>query len=84
MSVAMKRPIWSARSGTIAVACAIALAAGCSPERAEPRPSIVVVVIDTLRADAVSAYGAVEGTTPNLDELARGGRGSRQSAGSPA
>jgi arylsulfatase A-like enzyme len=27
-------------------------------------------VIDTLRADAVSAYGAVEGTTPSFDALA--------------
>jgi len=73
MSVAMKRPICSARCGAIALACAIALAAGCSPERAEPRPSIVVVVIDTLRADAVSAYGAVEGTTPSFDALASSG-----------
>jgi arylsulfatase A-like enzyme len=33
----------------------------------------VLVVIDTLRADAVSAYGAVEGTTPSFDALASGG-----------
>jgi arylsulfatase A-like enzyme len=33
----------------------------------------VLVVIDTLRADAVSAYGAVEGTTPAFDALAREG-----------
>jgi arylsulfatase A-like enzyme len=30
-------------------------------------------VIDTLRADAVSAYGAVEGTTPSFDALASRG-----------
>ena len=27
-------------------------------------------MIDTLRADAVSAYGAIEGTTPAFDALA--------------
>jgi arylsulfatase A-like enzyme len=36
-------------------------------------PSILLVVIDTLRADAVSAYGKVEGSTPTLDRLAREG-----------
>jgi arylsulfatase A-like enzyme len=48
---------------------------GCAPERVEPvdpRPSILLVVVDTLRADAVSAYGAVEGTTPAFDALASG------------
>jgi len=39
----------------------------------DPRPSVVLVVFDTLRADAVSAYGQVAGTTPNLDRLAREG-----------
>jgi len=39
----------------------------------DPRPSVVLVVIDTLRADAVSSYGAVEGTTPTFDRLARAG-----------
>jgi arylsulfatase A-like enzyme len=37
------------------------------------RPSILLVVIDTVRADAVSAYGAVEGTTPVFDSLAAEG-----------
>jgi hypothetical protein len=40
---------------------------------ADRRPSVVLVVFDTLRADAVSAYGDVEGTTPNLDALAKTG-----------
>jgi arylsulfatase A-like enzyme len=53
-----------------------ALLQGCSAERVEsvdPRPSILLVVVDTLRADAVSAYGAIEGTTPAFDALAAGG-----------
>lgn len=54
---------------------ALAVMGGCTPERVEPvdpRPSILLVVVDTLRADAVSAYGAIEGTTPAFDALASG------------
>ncbi len=36
-------------------------------------PDIVLVTIDTLRADHVGAYGATSGATPNLDLLARQG-----------
>jgi arylsulfatase A-like enzyme len=48
---------------------AIALAT----RREDPRPSVVLFVIDTLRADAVSSYGDVEGTTPTFDRLAQNG-----------
>jgi arylsulfatase A-like enzyme len=37
------------------------------------RPSVLLVVLDTARADAVSAYGTVQGTTPAVDALAAGG-----------
>ncbi|HJQ84150.1 MAG TPA: sulfatase-like hydrolase/transferase [Candidatus Binatia bacterium] len=47
--------------------------AGCSGRAASERPSVLLVVFDTLRADAVSAYGAVAGTTPNVDALAATG-----------
>ncbi|HYD50369.1 MAG TPA: sulfatase [Terriglobales bacterium] len=56
-----------------------AIVAGCQsravrrPVAAADAPSIVVVVVDTLRADAVSAYGEVSGTTPNIDALAERG-----------
>jgi arylsulfatase A-like enzyme len=46
---------------------------GCDSAPDDPRPSILLVVIDTLRADAVSALGGVEGTTRHLDALAREG-----------
>jgi arylsulfatase A-like enzyme len=36
-------------------------------------PSILLVVLDTVRADAVSAYGAPTGVTPELDALAAAG-----------
>ena len=40
--------------------------------RAE-RPNIVLVIVDTLRADALGCYGSPEGLTPNIDRLAAGG-----------
>lgn len=73
MSVAMEWPMRNAWGRAIVLVSAICLAGGCSPEPGDLRPSIVLVVIDTLRADAVSAYGAVEGTTPAFDALAAEG-----------
>jgi arylsulfatase A-like enzyme len=69
----MSRPISSAWCRAITLAPAIWLAGGCSSEPVDARPSIVLVVIDTLRADAVSAYGVVEDTTPAFDALAAQG-----------
>jgi arylsulfatase A-like enzyme len=52
----------------------LASAAEVAPAAAtRKRPSVLLVVLDTVRADAVSAYGRVDGTTPVLDELARTG-----------
>jgi arylsulfatase A-like enzyme len=39
----------------------------------ETGPSILLVVLDTVRADAVSSYGKVDGTTPTIDRLAASG-----------
>ncbi len=52
-------------------AAAFALAACAAHE--ERQPSLVLVVLDTVRVDAVSAYGRVAGTTPALDRLAAEG-----------
>ena len=40
---------------------------------AEPRSSILLLVLDTVRADAVSAYGSSTATTPTIDGLAEAG-----------
>ncbi len=37
------------------------------------RPDVVLVTIDTLRADRVGAYGSTRGATPAIDALALGG-----------
>jgi len=39
----------------------------------EPAPSVVLISLDTLRADALGVYGAAEGSTPVLDGLAAEG-----------
>jgi len=44
------------------------------PPRADrPRPNVVVVVIDTLRADRLGCYGYARQTSPELDALAARG-----------
>ena len=40
---------------------------------AAPRPNVLIVSIDTLRADRVGAFGSQLGATPNLDRLAARG-----------
>lgn len=43
------------------------------PRRAGEPPNVLLVGLDTLRADRVSAYGYERSTTPNLDALAAEG-----------
>src|SRR5882672_10829255 len=57
--------------GTIGTAAALALAA-CSPSEPGRAHSVVLIVLDTVRADHVSCYGYARKTTPNLDALAAG------------
>jgi hypothetical protein len=73
---------WGRDTLGLAATVVLCLVAGC---RADARgstaaaasppgpPSIVLVSIDTLRADHVGAYGAKTGATPNLDALAAEG-----------
>jgi len=53
---------------------ALALLVLLSCSRAEPRPyNVLLITLDTLRADHVGAYGSGLGTTPAIDSLAAGG-----------
>ncbi len=66
------------RSGPVAVTVIILVAIGLSLLAIQLRasrapPGIVLVSIDTLRADRVGAYGSSAGLTPNLDRLAATG-----------
>jgi choline-sulfatase len=66
-----RRLVWSA------LVPLVALAAGC--RRADPRapaaerPNVLLVTIDTLRADHVGCYGDAQALTPTLDALAARG-----------
>ncbi len=60
----------------LAAACALVaslLAGGCDREAARGRPSILLVTLDTTRADRLGAYGGRAGATPHLDALAARG-----------
>ena len=47
---------------------------GCGKKGPEKRkPNVVLIVIDSLRADHVGCYGYHRNTTPNIDRLAREG-----------
>lgn len=57
-------------SASPAPGAATTLAPG-RPLPAEPRPDVILVVVDGLRTDALGAYGAPTGATPRLDAFAR-------------
>jgi arylsulfatase A-like enzyme len=47
--------------------------AGCQRASRPSSPNVVLISIDTLRADHLSCYGYVRRTTPNIDRLAQEG-----------
>ncbi len=63
---------WRTRGLAAAGALATALAAACGGEEAG-RPDLVLVTIDSLRADRLGAYGYARPTSPRIDALAAEG-----------
>jgi len=68
----------SKRAVAAGFACVLCFgAAGCSRERrevrGEPGASVILITVDTLRADAIGAYGRKDALTPWMDRLAAGG-----------
>jgi len=59
-----------ARRGLVVVALAL-VAWGC--REAEPPPDVVVITVDTLRADYLGAYGSTRVATPHVDRIAAEG-----------
>ncbi|MBM3318241.1 MAG: sulfatase [Candidatus Eisenbacteria bacterium] len=55
----------------LAAAAALAALPTCSPRPAQRH--VIVVLVDTLRRDALGCYGNADGVTPNLDALAAEG-----------
>ena len=50
---------------------AAVLGVGCGESR--PRPNVLLITVDTLRADHLGCYGYPLDTSPNLDRMAREG-----------
>ena len=70
------------RRWALPAAVVLMLAAACTPAAPPtpaapaapmPRANVLLVTIDTLRADHVGAYGGAAGVTPTLDRLAAEG-----------
>ncbi len=59
-------------AGSIAILSNI-VAEGSSLMRGEARPNVILVSIDTLRADRLGCYGNTQGITPAIDKLAARG-----------
>ncbi len=51
----------------------LALSSGCGGVRPGAGQNLLVITIDTLRADRVGAYGYAKAKTPHIDALAREG-----------
>ncbi|MCC6157804.1 MAG: sulfatase [Deltaproteobacteria bacterium] len=64
---------WSARLGGVSVASGIIAMASLARDPVPDRPDIVLISIDTLRADHLSMSGYERETAPRLAKLAREG-----------
>src|SRR5262249_23653816 len=53
---------------------AVIAAIGARREDAPPRPNVLVLLLDTLRADHLGVYGCGHPKSPNIDRLAKEGR----------
>lgn len=61
---------WSCRCVVVCVMCALF---GCNlpvDQEDDKKPNVLLIVVDTLRADHMSAYGYSRKTSPNFDALA--------------
>jgi len=55
----------------VSVLAPLLLAWGCGQKN--EHPNVLLIIVDTLRADFVGCYGARPSVTPNIDRLAAGG-----------
>ena len=77
--VLASKPAVAYRACMVPVLAALAL--GCSTERSDEegsaaskdRPNVLLISLDTTRADALASYGNKEAMSPNIDRLAEEG-----------
>ncbi len=60
------RAMWLVACSSLALACA-------ASDSAPIRPNVLLILMDTLRADHIGAYGYERDTSPTIDDLARNG-----------
>ncbi len=65
----MRRPVFALTPYLLLILLFPALI-GCGSEESE-RPNILLITIDTTRADRLGCYGYSRNTSPNLDQLAK-------------
>ena len=61
-------PGWRAAGLLLAVASGASV--GCGPAAPDRPPDVLILTLDTLRADALSCYGAPPGSSPAIDAFA--------------
>jgi arylsulfatase A-like enzyme len=68
-------PMWRWVGARLAILLSLVFWMGCGAagEPPSPRPDIVLVTLDTLRADSLGSYGYHRDTSPFLDRLAADG-----------
>jgi arylsulfatase A-like enzyme len=71
--VSRREPTATRWAGAALLAAAVVLTgvAGCAPAKSPPPQHVVLVTIDTLRADHLGMYGYPRDVSPFLDELAQ-------------
>ncbi|MBP7148685.1 MAG: sulfatase-like hydrolase/transferase [Acidobacteria bacterium] len=67
-----RTPVPAVVAGLLAALALLLVVSGC-PGHARRFDNLVLVTLDTLRADHVSCYGSTRVQTPNIDALARDG-----------
>jgi|GEM_PF-1878879 len=65
------KPPWESRIFYAVMWLSIWLGAGCTPR--PEKPNVILLTLDTLRADALGCYGNPVVQTPHLDRIAREG-----------
>ncbi|HMB71250.1 MAG TPA: sulfatase [bacterium] len=61
------------RAAALVGALPAVLALGCGEPKPTDGPNVLLITVDTMRADRLGCYGYPVPTTPNLDRLAREG-----------
>jgi len=69
----MSRTLTTAAALTGICLCAVQFVSATEPTAADTKPNLLLITLDTLRADYLSCNGSKKVHTPHIDRLARGG-----------